>query len=297
MLTLTSGRLQVLVALPGEPPCDNFRFSRAGAVTEVILDGTHHFCASEPNHLAHPSSGGRGLMNEFVFDASAQARMGEFFPKLGIGLLRRDREGYLFYKRYARQDVQEFPVSWEQSESSVTFTVEPLPCLGYAVGQKKTLTLADNLLTMQDELVNVGEKEIAGEEYCHNFLTVNGLALGPAYHVKLPGLVDQGFEIISGTIRGEGRGLTFTGYNHDPANFDIPPDQLLDGEEFAWGIYNTEASYRKPGAAGIEVTERFRPGRLHFWCVDHLMSLEVFYPFSLAPGATATWSREYRFEA
>lgn len=58
MIILKTDRLMAMIAEPGVAPNNNFRFSRAGAVTQVVLDGSYYFCASEPHHLAHPSSGG-----------------------------------------------------------------------------------------------------------------------------------------------------------------------------------------------------------------------------------------------
>ena len=118
-----------MIAEPGVAPNNNFRFSRAGAVTQVVLDGSYYFCASEPHHLAHPSSGGCGLMNEFLFDVSNEAKDGEYFPKIGIGLLRKDKEGYAMYRRYDPEEVQLFPITFECSENTIVFEIQPLPCM------------------------------------------------------------------------------------------------------------------------------------------------------------------------
>ena len=59
MLTLQNDRLRVEIAEPGEAPNTGFRFDRAGFIADVVLDGAHSFCTSEPLNLIHPSSGGR----------------------------------------------------------------------------------------------------------------------------------------------------------------------------------------------------------------------------------------------
>ena len=89
MFYLKSYRLCVEITYPGQAPNTTYRFDRAGFITEVVLDGTHRFCATEPNNLSHPSSGGRGICNEYIFDVSGKASVGEHFPKLGVGLLKK----------------------------------------------------------------------------------------------------------------------------------------------------------------------------------------------------------------
>ncbi len=297
MIILKTDRLMAMIAEPGVAPNNNFRFSRAGAVTQVVLDGSYYFCASEPHHLAHPSSGGCGLMNEFLFDVSNEAKDGEYFPKIGIGLLRKDKEGYAMYRRYDPEEVQLFPITFECSENTIVFEIQPLPCMGYAFRQTRKIELVDNALWMHDQIFNVGEKSFSTEEYCHNFMTINGLALGPTYHFSLPDLTDRGFSTIAGTIKGEGRGLSYTGYNHAPASFDISGDDIRSAGTFQWSLYNTEGSYDRSASCRIDVMECFQPSRLGFWAVDHMMSLEVFKSITLAPGEDASWSRQYTFSA
>ena len=61
MITLKSNRLRVRIAEPGEAPNQTHRFDRAGFISEIRLDDRISFCASEPENLSHPCTGGRGL--------------------------------------------------------------------------------------------------------------------------------------------------------------------------------------------------------------------------------------------
>lgn len=203
-------------------------------------------------------------MNEFLFDVSNEAKDGEYFPKIGIGLLRKDKEGYAMYRRYDPEEVQLFPITFECSENTIVFEIQPLPCMGYAFRQTRKIELVDNALWMHDQIFNVGEKSFSTEEYCHNFMTINGLALGPTYHFSLPDLTDRGFSTIAGTIKGEGRGLSYTGYNHAPASFDISGDDIRSAGTFQWSLYNTEGSYDRSASCRIDVMECFQPSRLGF---------------------------------
>lgn len=68
-ISLSSDRLKVEIALPGQEPNTTNRFDRAGFITQVTLDGRYKFCTREPDNLAHPCSGGIGLCSEYQTDA------------------------------------------------------------------------------------------------------------------------------------------------------------------------------------------------------------------------------------
>ena len=89
---LKSNRLKVEIAAPGIP-LPVFRFDLNGFVTQVTLDGTHTFCVPE-SYIPGFGCQGAGLCNELnhlVLDGFDE-EIGEIFPKLGIGLLKRQRD-------------------------------------------------------------------------------------------------------------------------------------------------------------------------------------------------------------
>lgn len=295
MFYLKNNRLNIEIAEPGEAPNNNSRFAWAGLVTEIILDGFHRFGASEPNHLGHPSSNGRGLECEYTLDCSNEVNEGEYFPKFGIGLLKKDDAPYTFYKIY---ETIPFPIEIEKTETKAVFKVHPIECLGYALEHTKTLEIVENKLIMTEEIKNVGTRDFCSTEYCHNFLTVNGLALSPQYHFRLPDLKSRGKGIVNQTVRGDGYGYTFLGYNHDPAYF------ILDGNELQneykgpvrWEMYNFDASGKEDGAVGVKAFVDVKEvDHMLFWSVDHMMSFEVFHKINLKPGESDKWSREWEF--
>jgi len=292
MIRLKSDRLTVDIAEPGQKPNTTCRFERAGFVEEVTLDGEYRFCESEPHHLFHPCTGGRGLCNEFALDASSEAKTGEYFPKPGIGLFRKERdEPHRFFDFY--KDVKEFPVAISaRSDDSVTFTVEPIPCLGYALRHTKTVRVAGNALQFETTVQNVGERDFNAGEYCHNFLSVAGMALGPGYRLDIPSLKDMGDAAVDGALRGCGHGFTFTGHslaacmaNLTGADFD-----LGGGKPFEWTLSNSDAKAR------VSCVERIRFDRMTLWACDHMVSVESFHKLAVPPGGADTWRREWVFE-
>src|SRR5688572_25534831 len=87
-LHLISDRLRVDIATPGSSTYAGSRFDWTGLITQVTLDGRHTFCGQEATDGT--GTGGIGLCNEFgIFEPVGydDARVGDQFPKLGIGLL------------------------------------------------------------------------------------------------------------------------------------------------------------------------------------------------------------------
>ena len=166
MIRIAKDRLAVSIA---EPNVENntCRFDRAGFITSVILDGKHEFCGDE-----HGGTMGVGLCSEITTDVvSAEVAVGEKFPKFGVGILEKyEDRPYSSMKRY---EVEPFEITSEVSEDHVIFHEEPKELLGYALREKKTVSVHDNILTVDYEIENAGTRDFLYSEYCHNFLTLD----------------------------------------------------------------------------------------------------------------------------
>jgi len=251
----------------------------------VTLDGTHTFCT--PEATDGTGTGGDGLSNEFgIFDPVGfeDAPPGETFPKLGVGLLRRDSaEPYRFSHRYA---VEPFPIRVESGAARVAFVCDPLPCRGYAARLEKTLAVAGRRLSIHYRLANVGEKTLRTTEYCHNFLAIDGHAVGPAYRLQVPfatcGRVTE-------PLLAQGREIT---WSRTPDHAFYHPMEGEDVQAAQWWELAHSPS-------GVRVRETVSPGyfRLTLWGTGRVVSPEAFVRVEVAPGETQEWQREYTFDA
>ncbi len=294
MFSLCSKRLRVEIAEPGESPNVSLRFDRASYISDVVLDGSYHFCASEPKNLIHPSSMGRGLCSEWCFDVSSEAAIGEYFPKFGVGLIRKEEdEQYIFHKKY--RDVQPFPVFYSHTEDSAHFETETPLCLGYAMKSIRDITVHDNSITMLIRAENTGEKAIAMREFCHNFLSVDGMALGSDYHIALPGIPDQRHDRLknrngsSSSFRGEGEGLTFCEFSAVATSIAFDQKDIRNSLPFTWKITHQGAKMWCQGE------DYFHPFRIDVWAVDHIIAPEISHTFTVAPGESHEYKRIWTF--
>jgi hypothetical protein len=295
MITLKSNRLRVEIAEPGEAPNTTCRFDRAGFITDITLDGSTWFCASEPKNLIHPSSGGRGLCNEYQCDVSREAQIGEYFPKFGVGLIQKEAdEKYIFYKKYT--SLKPFPIDIKTASDCVVFNTRPETCLGYALSCNKTIKIHDNCLQIDTEVNNTGEKDIEISEYCHNFLSIAGMAIGPDYRLEFPTLKQKsaGKEALIGRnggilpVIGDGKNFTFSEFNAKASLFPVDMG-AAPVSPFSWRLTNSAAK------AFVEETDDFKPAGVSVWAIDHIVSPEVFNHFIVKSGESKKWARQWKF--
>lgn len=288
-MLLENNRLAIKVEEPHVFPDTTSRFDHAGFISSVVLDKKYEFCTSEPTNLVHPSTGGIGLCNEYLFPiACEETKAGERFAKFGIGLfLKPDDQPYCFFRKY---DTEFFPVVWEQENAqTIVFKTEPILSNGYAVSQVKKLKIDENTLTMEVSLRNEGIRAIQMKEFCHNFVTIERKPLGKAYTLEIPALKDRGQGAVVGTVKGNGHGYSFSAYNPKAALVNVTADEIDDVESFTWVLRNSESK------AAIHAEVDFKPDGIDMWSIDHIISIETFRPIDLAPGESTTWVRKWTF--
>ncbi|MCE9613044.1 MAG: hypothetical protein K8T26_02130 [Lentisphaerae bacterium] len=289
-IVLCSEQLKVEIARPGTIYAGT-RFDWTGLVTQVTLDGKHRYCVPE-DYGAWQGTGGSGLCNEFGIDRPIgydDARPGEPFPKLGIGLLTRpDWPDYRFGTPHAI--AQRFPVHVTAQEDAAVFTVDPLDCRGYAARLVKTLTIAGAQLEIAYQLENTGSRPIRTNEYGHNFVGFDGHAVGPAYVLSFPRPVVLDTEPARATI--------LTVRDHQIGWGGIPAEPFycrLGGVARSaspqWDLLH------QPSGAAMSESVNFAPSRVAIWGTSHVVSVEVFVEIDLAPGQAMTWTRRYAFRS
>lgn len=292
MITLKNDRLRVEIAEPGEGRNKGFRFDRAGFVTEVVLDECDYFCASEPKNLSHPCSGGRGLCCEYTADYSGETEEKEWYPKWGVGLIRKDGP-YAFYKSF--KELKEFPVEMQFENDRVEFTTHPLECQGYAMQINKELELCENQLLVEVSAWNVGSREIITQEYCHNFLSIDGMAISPAYFLELPvrqgiqrSVLKNAYENPGNFILGE-KGISVARCETAVSLSQFPLENLEIRKPFVWKLSHQGAKMAVEGLDEIQVDG------LTLWAADHMLCPEIFQKICVKPGERHTWKRSLRF--
>lgn len=295
-IVLQSDRLTVGVARPGSV-YSGTRFDWTSFITQVKLDDAHTFCVPE-SLTPGQGSGGAGLCSEFGIEEVIgydEAQPGDSFPKLGIGLLMRpDEKPYDFFRPY--EIITPFRIHVVTGPTQALFTVEPVDCRGYAVRLTKTITVEGAGLTIAYALENVGEKSIVTTEYVHNFMGIDGHAIGPDYRLRMPYTIE--FAAPEGPFA-ESRTQMMAIL--DVQGGDIRCESTPQHPFYCrpLGFAKTDAAQwelvHEPTGVGMREYDDFAPARVAVWGETHVISAEVFVPVNVQPGETQRWTRRYAF--
>ncbi len=285
---IRSDRLIVALDIPNMGWASYNRFDRTGAVASVVLDGKHTFAAPESLSSEIFTTGGLGLMSEFVWEeAVAAAKVGERFHKIGVGMLTRAEEEVNIRSAHFFP-CEAYKATCDQDGPQAAVFTSKAPMLG---GWEFLLTrrarVEGNVLSIESTLANLGDKPMNLMEFNHNFVNIDDLPAGPDYTIELsyPLALDKE---PAGVIRQNGNLYTFTDIPERP--FFIATNGVGDAACYGWKMKNAKS----PATIAEQVSKR--PCRTQIWGLAHVLSPEVFLPLSIEPGNSETWTRRWTFD-
>ncbi len=274
------------------------RFDWSGVVGCLAYKGHSYFGVWFPHYDPQLHDAISGPVEEFrAADGDGamkydQAKPGEPFVKLGIGVLRRvDDSPFKFSNAYPLIDGGKWTV--RTGPSSVTFKQILKSPVGIAYAYKKTLKLDahEPVLILEHELKNTGKETIETQVYNHDFYVLDGEPTGPGMVVRFPFAPksDKNFE-NGGRI--DGKQIVFdrelqtgesvfgqiTGFSGSTSDFDFVVENSRTG-------------------VGVEETADLPLSRIVFWSIRTTICPEGYVHLKIAPGEIAHWTIRYRFYA
>lgn len=273
-------------------PMENYRLARFDWAGEIALlnykgidvSGTEKLNAENENDY------GKGFYNEFGIDAPVdfdETAEGDWFHKIGIGLLKKEGEQYDFSYAYEIEPAN-FKVTEEPGKIIIECSAEKRN--GYAYKLKKEIELLESGFVIKYLLKNTGEKTIETNEYCHNFLAINKDYIGRDYILRFP--FDIKPELFWAAVNPEEKveiganEITFNGTPEEQFFFaNLSGNENVEAK---WELINLKSKI------GISETGSFKPSKINLWGWKHVISPELFFDIHLEPGQSAEWSRTYR---
>ena len=248
----------------------------------------HRFCCDEPGNA---DIGGAGLCSEIrCGDPYLQCGSGERFAKFGVGLLlKENEEPYDFFRHY---DCRAYDVKYDVGEASVRFITAPGEENGFALCLEKQLSVHGGSLTAEYRYRNTGSKTLRLEEYCHNFLTIESMPIGFGYCLDMPALVSQvGKRSIfgTGTMIGTESGFRFLNREPQGSLLTVSQEEIRADEPFQWRISHERSACSVTGRVS------FVPGKVDIWSDGNIVAPEVIHVFSLEPGDSLCYNRQWTF--
>jgi hypothetical protein len=294
-LELDNGEIRVSIFLPDAERgyYRGTRFDWSGIIERVDHRGHRFYAPLHDTHdpLRHDSVSGPA--DEFaMFEPMgfAEARAGESFVKIGVGLLAKGRgDEYLFHGDYAllRSGDWQFDhgVDWVRFEQNLTAE------RGWAYRYRKTIRLTAGRpeFVIEYRLENPGVRTIDIDHYNHNFTLIDDLPYGPDYSVELAMSTDE--------ARAIDEGAWFRGNRIEverPLADRSLWIELHRGE--ARRDYNAAVVRNDRSGAAVSFRGDAPIERFVFWAVERAACPEPFSRILLDPGESATWSSRYRFD-
>jgi hypothetical protein len=236
-----------------------------------------------------------GPVEEFRSEEGAlgysDARPGEAFVKIGVGVLRRiDNSPYRFGGAYPLMDPGRWTV--HVRSKSVVFRQILRSSTGISYLYTKTLKLAERgtVVVLEHRLTNLGSKTIETDVYDHDFFILDGQPTGPGMSIRFaftPRL-DKPFEADMAKIEGSrilylkelqpGQSVTgyVTGYSGRSSDYDLTIENHISG-------------------IGVQQTADRPISKFYFWSIRSTVSPEAYIHLNVIPTKTEKWTIRYRF--
>jgi hypothetical protein len=272
-------------------PVENYKFSRfdwTGKIVEVKFRNIQ-LSSIESIDCQNEHYFGKGFYNEFGIDTPLgfdEADIGGWFHKIGVGLLKKDDNQYLFSKNYEIIPA-EFKIISESNR--LLISCKSKTNNGYSYLLKKEIELQENGFTIKYCLQNTGEKDIITDEYVHNFTAINKELIGNNYILKFPFQLKP--ELFENTVNPEQK---VNVGQHDIKFNSSPKEQFffsnLTGSENVaaqWELINLESKI------GISETGSFQTNKVNLWGTKHVISPELFFNIFIKSDQSIEWSRNY----
>jgi len=296
-IILSKGDLRLAVERPGER-YKGTRFDRNGTVVSARFRGVEFLADERPAFLRNRARYGHGLHNEFGIKTCVgfdDCAIGDWFPKIGVGWLRKTAKPYSFFGVYETE-----PIAFdgpEQTGDSVTFRCRSGVRNGWGYEYSKGVTIEGDGFTVRYTLENTGDKTVSTEEYCHNFLRIGGARLGPRYRLSIPWSPDRSrfdeFVDPEGILSLSGGDLCFSA----PVRKVFFLGGMSEGIRASEGLAATWTLSEEKRGLSVSETGSFLPSLVNLWGHGGVISPEIFYAFTVEPGNILSWERRYDFAA
>lgn len=285
---LKSKNLQIEI----DSPLENYNFSRfdwTGKIVEVKFKNKL-LSSVERTDIQNENYFGKGFYNEFGIDSALgfeETKIGGWFHKIGVGLLKKVNSTYLFHENYEIKPA-EFKIHIEPDHIVIHCTSEAMN--GYSYILTKKIVVKENGFSMSYILENTGVKDIITDEYAHNFTAVQQDLIGPNYILNFPFPLKQA--LFKETVNPEEKVV----FGQNEITLNATPEEQFFFSNLT-GSKNVAAKWKlinlKNNIAISEIGS-FQTNKINLWGWKHVISPELFFNINIKPGQSAKWSRNYK---
>lgn len=293
---ITNGPLKAVILLPDAQRgyYRGTRFDWSGNIASLEYKGHNYFGKWFEKYDPKIHDCIMGPVEEFRTGDSAlgynQAKPGETFVKIGVGVLRKPAETeYKFATQY--EIVNGGKWTSHASTNQVRFRHELSDPSGYAYVYEKTVRLVKGQprMVIEHRLKNTGKLAIETSVYDHNFFVIDGQPSGPDFAVTFPFSV-QTVADVRKTLAASGNKLTYV--------HELPTGESVYTELKGYGATARDYDIRVENTrekTGAHITGDHPLSKLVFWSIRTTLCPEAYVSMKIEPGKTSEWKITYDF--
>ena len=285
---LKNNNVEIYIDLPQEG-YQLSRFDWTGKITWVKFKNKL-ISGIERTDKGNGRSIGKGFYNEFGITQPIgfdEIEIGEWFQKIGVGLLKKDGQPYDFFKIYP---INPAVFKTEGDAQTLKLICSSKMVNGYGYLLEKNIVLLENGFEINYYLKNTGSKNIKTDEYIHNFICIDQDLIGKNYTLKFP--INLEINKFDQYVNEENK----LEISENKINFNGTPEKqffisnILGSKLISpsWELINHEKKL------SICETVSFKTVKTNLWGWRHVISPEIFFKINLKSGESVNWSRFYK---
>ena len=289
---ISNGIIHARILLP-DPDNGYYRGSRfdwSGVIADLTANDHSYYGQWFPKYAPRIHDAIMGPVEDFLPVGYEDAKPGETFLKIGVGMLARmDTSSYSIVPPYEIINAGVWNVKAQPDQ--VEF-LHSLIDSAYGYEYKKTIRLVKDKpeMVLSHTLKNTGKKTIETVVYDHNFFMLDNKSTGQGISVAFPF-----------NLSGKGGNPNFAEIRQNQIVFT---KNLAKGEHVYYGDlrgfsdnasdYDIKVENENSGA-GAEITSDQPLAKLAFWCATTTVCPEPFIKIKVRPGEEFSWKIFYRY--
>jgi hypothetical protein len=290
---ITNGLIRARLYLPDKEKgyYRGSRFDWAGVMPELEYQGHSYFGLWFEKYSPTLHDAIVGPVDAFTPIGYEEAKAGENFLKIGIGMVTKTEEKP--YSFVTSHPITNYGVrKVKKKADQVTFT-HTLDDKAYSYVYKKTVQLIKGKpeMVLVYSLKNTGKQVIETTVYNHNFFVMDKQPIGPDFVVTFP------FKLITETEAPPSLGKLRDNqilFEKELVNNDHLFYRSLTGFSDKASDYDIKIENSKTGA-GVRITGDLPISKLVFWSAPRTVCPEPYTMIKVTPGETVTWKILYQF--
>ncbi|HEX5170184.1 MAG TPA: hypothetical protein VFW11_13495 [Cyclobacteriaceae bacterium] len=290
---ISNGIVQARLYLPDDKEgyYRGTRFDWSGVMPALEYNGHTYFGQWVPKYSPTLHDAIMGPVEDFYPVGYDDAKTGEVFLKIGIGMVVKPEEAkYFFANSYQLANAGEWKV--KKKSDQVEF-VHRLEDKDYAYEYRKTVELVKGKpeMILSHRLKNTGKKNLSSAVYNHNFFVMDNQPIGPDFVVTFPFTPSGDAETTRTYGHLEGNQIIYAKALGDNGHLQF---KSLQGYGDSGKDYDIRIENHKTGAA-VRITCDKPLTQLAFWSAPKTICPEPFIQVDVKPGDTFAWKIKYQF--